>query len=105
MLDDEAVENGLNNLFILARHLRNCLELQAQLLVEWNTLARLENEIVEFDVQSKGYLLETFEGRLRSAGLVAAYLVDMEPGEVGELMLGERLRLAQPNQIGSDAHA
>ena len=54
MLDDEAVENGINDFLVLACRLRNGLELQPQLLVERRSLAGLEREIVELDAERQG---------------------------------------------------
>src|SRR5690606_16552687 len=65
----------------------------------------LEDQFIQRDVQGEGDLFEAIEGGLGAAGLVAADLIDVQAGEVGELRLGQSLGLAQAQEVGGDAHA
>lgn len=99
VFDDEAIEHGLHDALFVSRQGGDRFKEQRQALALRPALFGIEDQFVERDVQRQRDFFQAVERGLCGTGLVAAHLVDVQAGEVGELVLGERLRFAQADQV------
>ena len=100
VFDDEAIKHRLHDALFFEKQGGDGLEQQREAVALWPAFVRIEHQLIERHMQRQRNFLQSFQLRLRRAGLVAAYLVDVQPGQFGELDLGECLRFTQGRNQG-----